>query len=131
MDRTASLTAGLRTLLLAGGIPAIQIGPMVDTVEDTVAITPYPLDDDLETGVVLQAVQVHVRGTLTGGVLPVLDRQDQILTVVGNFRNQMVGGIHVTLAWRQMSVPLGPDGRGRPEVRDTYYLRTDRLGRAG
>lgn len=131
MRRTATLTAGLRDLLIALDIGPVVIGPLKETPDACVGLTPYPIDDDLDTGTVLQAVQVHVRGTTTGGVQPVLDTQDLILDAIGNIRMDVIGGISTAVAWRQMSAPLAPDGRGRPEIRDTYYLRTDRLGTAG
>ena len=127
--RTATLVAALRTVLLAAGLSPVRLGPMLDDA-DRIALTPYPLDDDMHTGTVLQAVQVHVRGQATKGVKPVFDDQDQILEIIGNLEDVFVGGIHVTTSWRQISAPLAYDN-GRPEVRDTYYLRTDRLGRAG
>lgn len=127
--RTASLVAALRTMLTTAGLSPVQIGPMKDS-GDGLAITPYPIDDDMHTGTVLQAVQVHIRGTSTGGVQPVLDDQDAVLDLLGNLEDAFVNGIHVTTCWRHISAPLAYDD-GRPEVRDTYYLRTDRLGRAG
>jgi hypothetical protein len=130
--RTATLLAGLRTLLLAAGVTPVQMGLFTPANPDAcTAIIPYPITDDLETGTVLQAVQVVIRGAATAGVQPVLDTQDNALAVLGNLRDRTVGGIHVTLCWRQTSAPLSPDGSGRPEIRDTYYLRTDRLGYAG
>lgn len=130
-----NLAEGVRALLLTVA-SAVQIGAMVEEVENMVAIVPYPLTDDLQTGVVLEAVQVHVRGTKTGGVRPVLNLRDQILDLLafGTMampRGRDIGGVHVSACWRQIAPPIAPDSRGRPEIRDTYYLRTDRLGYAG
>lgn len=131
MARTATLVAGIRDRLLALEIQPVVIGPLKDTPDQCVGLTPYPVDDDLDTGTVLQAVQVVVRGTSTGGVQPVLDLQDAILDAIGSIRQDTISGIPVSVAWRHISAPIAPDGRGRPEIRDTYYLRTDRLGIAG
>lgn len=131
MNRTATLTVGLRQRLIGLGIDPVVIGSLKESPDACVGLTPYPIDDDLDTGTILQAVQVVIRGTATGGVQPVLDLQDQILDAIGTIRMATISDIPVSVAWRQMSAPIAPDGRGRPEIRDTYYLRTDRLGLAG
>lgn len=131
MARTASLTHGLWQLIDTAITATVVLGALSDADDIAVGITPYPIDDDMATGTVLQAVQILVRGNIIGGIKPVLDMQDDVFDIVANLRNTRINTIPVLVAWRQMSAPIAPDGRGRPEIRDTYYLRTDRLGYAG
>ena len=132
LNRTASILSGLRTIITAAtGATVVMRHPLDQDPDALVCIVHYPIDDDMQTGTVLQAVQVMVRGSKTGGDLPVLNTQDDILDLLGNLRDAIVGGIHVMACWRNTSVPITSDDHGRSVIRDTYYLRTDRLGYAG
>jgi hypothetical protein len=129
---TTSLARGLRTLILEVGAPSVVIGPLqLAKVADVVGITPYPIDDNSETGEILTAVQVRIRGSVSAGTQPVLDLQEVIWHALCMPESLEFNNITVIEAWRQMSAPLGLDPQGRPEVADTYYLRSDRLGRSG
>lgn len=131
MSRAADLVAGLRAILLTAGVTPVQIGPLTDTPDAAVGITPYPVTSDAWTGSDLDAVQILIRGSKTAGIKPVLDTQDTVFDTLAALRGTTVGGVPVAVCWRQISAPLSPDASGRPEIRDTYYLRTDRLGVAG
>lgn len=128
---TTSLIEGLRTLLLAAGFTSVTIGPWAQDAPDTaLSITPYPLTDDMLVGTILSAVQVRIRRAAAERD-QILDDQERILLAICSTPMRAIGGITVSVAWRQMSAPLGLDPQGRNEIADTYYLRYDRLGLAG
>jgi hypothetical protein len=129
---TSGLTLGLRDLILEAGAATVVIGPMqLAKVDNVVAITPYPIEDNSETGEIITAVQVRIRSSVSSGTKPVLDLQEDIWNAICMPESLEFNDITVIMAWRQMSAPLGLDPQGRPEVADTYYLRSDRLGRSG
>lgn len=122
------LLTGVRNLLLGNGIEPIVLGPLQGPGA-CVGLTLIPLVDDMRTGNILCAVQVRIRGDATLGMQPVMNRQADILDILC-VENTQIGGHVVVTSWRQTSAPLTLDASGRPEVFDTYYLRTDRLGRS-
>lgn len=127
---TVDLITGIRDLLLADGITPVQIGPLVDTPDQCVGVAPYPLVDDLINGDSLVGVQITVRGSKTGGSQPVYALQERILLLVGGLRQMaFTSDANVVLAWRQISAPLALDAQGRPAIRDSYYVRSNRLER--
>lgn len=119
-----TLLVGFRDRLQANGITPVVFGPLQGDGA-CVGLTWVPLLDDPDSGDVLAGVQVRTRGTAKAGVQPVLDRQEDIFAVL-NFEDTQIGGVVVAACWRQTSAPMRPDSQGRPEVFDTYYLRTDR-----
>lgn len=122
------LLTGIRNLLLDNAIDPVVIGPLQGS-GPCVGLTFVPLVDDMRTGNILCGVQVRIRGDAKAGVQPVMDRQTDILAILC-VENTQIGGHLVVTSWRQTSAPLLLDAAGRPEVFDTYYLRTDRLGRS-
>lgn len=120
------LVEGVRNLLLAAGVSPVILGPTVNGPDSAVWLTPYPLQDDLD-GSVLLGLQIRIRGAATGGAQPVIDRQEHILNTMQQLVNvEIADGVTVVVCWRAVSAPLGPDAAGRPEVFDSYYLRSDR-----
>lgn len=139
MSELIELAAGIRTILLPVVAPApVQIGPWPEILTDgepfpdaAVSITPYPVDDNDETGQYTRAVQVRMRGGLGHGVDELYATQDAIWNAIVLPMSLRFTNLTVVMAWRQMSAPLGLDAQGRPEIADTYYMRSDRLGRTG
>lgn len=113
--------------------PAVQIGAWTTANPDrAVALTIYPSEDDADTGTVLFAAQIRFRGATSDGSLAMLDRQDAVFDLLAMRRPVIeTPDLTVVLAWRQIAAPLGLDAQGRPEIADTYYCRTDRLGLYG
>jgi hypothetical protein len=124
----APIAAGIRQLLLAAGHGPVILGPLVNAPDIVVGLAPYPLEDTL-TGEVLLGIQVRIRGTKNGGAQPVIDRQEAILNTLQQLINvEIADGITIAVCWRALSAPLGFDSVDRPEVFDSYYLRSDRPG---
>lgn len=124
----APIVTGVRSLLLAAGHTPVILGPIVSAPDVFVGLTPYPLQDTL-TGEVLLGIQVRIRGTKNAGAQPVIDRQEAILNTLQQLTNvQIADGVTIVVCWRELSAPLNFDDAGRPEVFDSYYLRSDRPG---
>ena len=126
LGRTASLVAGLRTIILATVGGTVVNGNPADGTDNLVAVVPYSVDSDVWLGDGIDAVQVLIRGAVGGGNLAVWNKQDDIFDALTAIADTIIGGVPVSVCWRQMSTPLGADAHGRPEVRDTYYLATGR-----
>lgn len=118
------LLCGVRDRLQANGVGPVVIGPLQGN-GPCVGLTWVPLIDDPTTGDVLAGVQVRTRGDAKAGAQPLLDRQEDIFSVL-TFEDTEIGGVVVAACWRQTSAPMHLDSQGRPEVFDTFYLRTDR-----
>lgn len=120
-------TEGVRQLLLAAGHNPVILGhPIAETPDSFTGLVPYPIEDSLFGDVIL-GVQVRIRGTKNGGAKPVLDRSEAILNVLQQLANtQIADGITVVVCWRNSSTPIVFDSVQRPEVFDSYYLRSDR-----
>lgn len=138
MSHEATLVSGIRGVILGAGITPVLIGPTINPADNVVILSPYPIEDDSYTGDVLTGIQVHIRGDKTGGNQPVWNLQGRIWRLITTMEKDVFPAVTdpvtgtgtdvtVALAWRQMSAPLALDGQGRPEVRDSYYIRTDRL----
>lgn len=134
MSQATAVALGFKELLtpIAAGNRVI-VGPLAPDIEGAISLTPYPLEDDSETGTILSALQVRIRGTKTGGTTPVLLLQDAVWDAIclPETLTFAASNTAIIMAWRQMTAPLGLDAQGRPEIADTYYLRSDRLGRSG
>lgn len=119
----------LRQLLVAELGEVVQIGGWVTTNPNrAMALTVYPSSDDPVTGDVEFAAQLRIRGAMGESPLAMLDRQEEAWSVLCE-RHPVVDTdvLTVIAARRQVTAPLGLDAQGRPEIADTYYLRTDRL----
>ena len=127
-ERTASLLSGLRAILNNAVSYDVVIGHLTDKQSKVVGLVPYPVQSDAFTGTSIDAVQVLIRGAPNEGLQDSLEVQDQIYNIIAYLENTSIGGVPITLAWRQISAPPRPDGSGRAEIRDSYYLRTDRFG---
>ena len=137
-----SLTAianGIRDILIPIVDPdPVQIGPWPPKLTNgtafpdrAVSMTPYVVEDNDETGQYVRAVQVRIRGRQGESIADLFDRQDAVWAAIVEPTALVFPTLTVVMAWRQMSAPLGLDAQGRPEIADTYYLRSDRLGRSG
>lgn len=139
MSEIVELATGIRAILQPVASPApVQIGPWPEKLatgepfpDAAISITPYPVDDNDETGQYTRAVQVRIRGGLGQGVDELYATQDAIWDAIVLPASLRFTTLTVVMAWRQMSAPLGLDAQGRPEIADTYYMRSDRLGRTG
>lgn len=123
--------AGVRRLLLAAGFTPVYLGPVPPQPpppDVLLQLTPYNLVDDIDAGDVLFGLQVRFRGTANGGVQTLLDRQESVLTILGQLEDvDIADDVNIAKCWRQSSAPLAPDSVGRPEGFDNYYIRTNRL----
>lgn len=119
-----ALLVGFADRLKAFGVRPVVIGSLEGSGA-CVGLTWVPLIDDVTTGDVLAGVQVRIRGDAKGPRRAVLDRQELVFSAM-TFEDTVIGGAFIAACWRQTSAPMRPDVQGRPEVFDTYYLRTDR-----
>lgn len=126
MGHQAEIVAALRTRLLAAGVPTVVIGPIRGDVDRVISLTPFPVDDELTTGVSYQGVKVLIRLPVSGGANPALDDQDTIYDSITTLSYTDLGGHIIAGATRDRSAPLGLDANGRYQVTDTYYLITNR-----
>lgn len=117
---------GIRQLLIAAGHDPVILGHPTSAPDLFTGLVPYPVEDNLNGDVIL-GVQARIRGTKNAGPKPVLDRSEQILNVLQQLTNvEIADGVTIVVCWRQASTPVVFDSVQRPEVFDSYYLRTDR-----
>lgn len=127
-----TLTQAIRQRLLDAGITPVTIGVTAEAPNQLVGLSLYEITADTQNGQIISGLQVLIRGTTTSGSGDLTDVQEQIFGLLTTLTAaSALGGQTVVTAWRQMSPPEGLDGLGRPFYRDTYYLRTDRLGFGG
>lgn len=116
---------GIR-LLLAQRFDPVILGHPTSAPDSFTGVVPYPLEDTLH-GDVLLGIQIRIRGGKNAGPKPVLDRSEQILNILQQLTNvEIADGVTVVVCWRNSSTPVVFDSAGRPEIFDSYYLRSDR-----
>jgi minor capsid protein len=135
---TANLAHGLAEYLAAAGIGlyrptgiyraeeiGIVIGAIPAAPPQVVALTPYPLTDDVDQADSVLGIQVRVRGA---GPDPreVLDLIDAVFDVLHGATHLDLAGALVHLAQRTASTPMGQDTNHRYEHADTYQLTAHR-----
>ncbi|MFH8792194.1 minor capsid protein [Streptomyces sp. NPDC017941] len=138
MGHTSSIVSGLAELLANAGLgvyrPAgvyaddevgIFLHRMPEAPDRAYAITPYPVEDTGLTDVI-DAVQIRMRG----GPDPreVLDMADAVRDLLHMRENTAVGGVRLSLIWRQSQASMGQDEHGREELTSNYYARSNRPG---
>lgn len=127
-----ALAGGLRERLLALNVGPVTVGPLTGGPDKAVWLQPYPLSDDIGSGGVLLGVQVNIRAGQLDGVAELYDRQEMIYRSMVALQGATVNEVPVVTTWRQSSAgPAGLDGQGRPQLADTYWMRSDRLGITG
>lgn len=94
------------------------------------AITPFPVEEDDEVGTVVEGLNVHMRAATKSGSNALLDEAERVRLSLLGLCMTTLAGMWITVVWRDRATPLNLDDRGRFERIDTYYVRTDRLGRA-
>ncbi|MEV5537456.1 minor capsid protein [Saccharopolyspora shandongensis] len=88
-----------------------------------VALTPYPVADDVDQADSVLGLQVRCRSS---GPDPreALDTADAVFDLLAGAAHLDLGGVLVHLVERTASGPMGRDDNGRFEHADTYRLRT-------
>lgn len=138
MSWTANLAHGLAEYLAAGGVGTYQstgiyredetgivIGAMPAAPPRVVALTPYPLADDVDQADSVLGLQVRVRGADTDP-RPVLDLIDAVFDVLHGATHLDLAGALVHLVERTASTPMGQDTNRRYEHADSYQLMAHR-----
>ncbi|MFF1381455.1 minor capsid protein [Streptomyces sp. NPDC058308] len=104
---------------------AIFLHRMLEGPDRAYATTPYSLDD---TGLsdVTDGVQIRMRA----GPDPreVLDMADAVRDLLHMREDTVVGGVRLSLIWRQSQAPTGRYEHGREELTSNYYARSNRPG---
>lgn len=137
MSWTRNLTHGLAEHLAAAGTGVyratgvysdtevgIVIGAVPTSPPRVLALTPYPLVDDVDQADSVLGLQVRARA----GPDPreALDLLDAVFDVLHGATHLDLSGSLVHLARRTTSLPLGRDHNGRYEHADTYQLTAHR-----
>ncbi|WAL94000.1 minor capsid protein [Streptomyces sp. Je 1-369] len=136
MGHTSSIVSGLAELLAAEGLGvyrpagvyapdeiAIFLHRMPEAPDKAFAITPYPVEDTGLTDVT-DGLQIRMRA----GPDPreVLDMADAVRDLLHMREGTVVGGVRLSLIWRQSQAPMGQDEHGREELTSNYYARSTR-----
>lgn len=136
MGHTSQIITGLAQLLDAAGLgvyrtdgvyadaeTGIFLHRMPEGPDKAYAITPYPVED---TGLsdVIDGVQIRMRA----GPDPreVLDMADAVRDLLHMREALVVGGVRLSLIWRDSQAPMGQDQHGREELTSNYYVRSNR-----
>ncbi|MEV2249406.1 minor capsid protein [Streptomyces sp. NPDC050147] len=136
MGHTSSIINGLAELFAAEGLGVYRPAGVVTDGETGVflhrlpeaparafAITPYPVEDTGQTDVT-DGLQIRMRA----GPDPneVLDMADAVRDLLHMRENTLLGGVRLSLIWRQSQAPMGQDEHGREELTSNYYARSSR-----
>lgn len=141
MGWTTNLLTGLAEYLAAGDagtwdpddvfdpaatVPPISLRALPDAPDRAIAMATYPVADGDDAGLadVLTAVQIRTRGTTDPTTVD--DVADAVFDRIHGAEHLVLGGVHVTLIWRQSGAIVGPDESGRFERTDNYYLHAAR-----
>jgi hypothetical protein len=136
VGHTSSIVTGLAEFLAAEGLgvfrpdgvyadgeTAIYLHRMPESPDKAYAITPYPVEDTGLTDVT-DGLQIRMRA----GPDPseVLDMADAVRDLLHMRENTLVGGVRLSLIWRDSQAPMGQDPHGREELTSNYYARSNR-----
>ena len=138
MGHTSSIVTGLAELLDSAGLgvyrpdgvyvdseTGIFLHRLPESPDRAYAITPYPVEDTGLTDVT-DGLQIRMRA----GPDPneVIDMADAVRDLLHMRENTLVGGVRLSLIWRQSQAPMGQDPHGREELTSNYYARSNRPG---
>ncbi|GGM65212.1 hypothetical protein GCM10012275_39700 [Longimycelium tulufanense] len=138
MSWTRTLAHGLAEHLAAAGVGAyrptgvyadhetgIVLGAIPIHPPRVIALTPYPLVDDVDQADSVLGLQVRVRSG-SGDPREALDLTDVVFEVLHGATHLNLAGTVVHLVQRAASIPMGRDESGRYEHADTYRLTVHR-----
>ena len=126
VDPIVTRTAEGIRLLLAQRFDPVILGHPFNAPDSFTGVVPYPIEDSL-LGDVMLGIQVRIRGGKNAGPKLVLDRSEQILNILQQLTNvEIADGVTVVVCWRNSSTPVVLDSARRPEIFDSYYLRSYR-----
>lgn len=114
--------------------PAIVLIDLPDEPEQVICLTDYPVVDEPGLSDSIVGVQVRTRGGRNP--LEASDLRDGVYGVLHGLRNvvftpvEPATGEAVVIAqiYRQNATPIGPDGQGRYERSENYYVMVNRAG---
>lgn len=136
MGHTSSILDGLAAFLAAEGLGiyrpdgvyadgevGIFLHRMPEGPDRAYAITPYPVED---TGLsdVTDGLQIRMRAGPDPREL--LDMADAVRDLLHMREALVVGGVRLSLIWRDSQAPMGQDEHGREELTSNYYARSSR-----
>lgn len=136
MGHTSSLLEGLAQLLESAGLGfyrpdgvyqddevGIYLHRLPEGPDKAYALTPYSVQDTGQTDVI-DGVQIRMRA----GPDPreVSDMADAVRDALHGREDVVLGGVRVSLIWRQSQAPMGQDVHGREEISSNYYARSNR-----
>jgi hypothetical protein len=135
---TATLAHGLAEYLAAAGVGTyrpngiyrdgevgIVIGAVPASPPRVLALTPYPLVDDVDQADSVLGLQVRARSA-TADPREALDLVDAVFDALHGATHLNLAGSLVHLVQRTASLPMGRDQSGRFEHADTYQLTAHR-----
>lgn len=136
MGHTRSLLEGLAGLMESAGLGVyrpdgvyedgevgIFLHRLPEAPDKAYALTPYPVQDTGLTDVI-DGVQIRMRA----GPDPreVSDMADAVRDLLHGRGDVVLGGVRVSLIWRQSQAPMGQDEHGREQIASNYYARSAR-----
>lgn len=137
MGYTVDLLTGLAQILAdgnagvwdpAGVYTADQVGITITGIPQApdriICLTAYPVQDTPGLVDVTAGVQIRIRGTRDPRVAE--DLADAVYDLLHGRSSYTAAGVAVAQSWRQSYAQLGPDGNGRWERSDNYYVQAAR-----
>lgn len=109
----------------AGEINVIAVGRAPESAGTSIGLTPYAVSDNAGGGDGVLGIQVWFRGA-TRDIRPVLNMQGVVFEYLQGKQQYQLGGHPVSVSWRQVTSPQGPDSAGRYQIADSYYFATNR-----
>lgn len=136
MGHTSSIVTGLAELLDSAGLGVFRpdgvyeddevgifLHRMPEAPDKAYAITPYPVEDTGLTDVT-DGLQIRMRAGPDPREL--LDMADAVRDLLHMREGLVVGGVRLSLIWRDSQAPMGQDEHGREEISSNYYARSSR-----
>lgn len=136
MGHTSSIVTGLAELLASAGLgvyrpdgvyeadeTGIFLHRLPESPDRAYAITPYPVED---TGLTDVTDGVQIRMRAGPDPIEVLDMADAVRDLLHMREDTVVGGVRLSLIWRQSQAPMGQDQHGREELTSNFYARSNR-----